>query len=155
MGKRTSKYKYKVQVLFSLVKLKYYLIIIQGINSHKMFYHSKSSKLTLKSLNWDIKTFFQIPKRLIIFIKLRLDLIILYAVRLKIYVLIYKSSCVLLKQLASYYSKRRKTSFEIRIACIVWFTSWTRKIGTRSIAPSYRLIAVCYTIYPVPIEIFR
>lgn len=85
-----------------------------------MFYHSKSSKLTLKSLTLRHKDFFfQIPKRLIIFIKLRLDLIILYAVRLKIYVLIYKSSCVLLKQLASYYSKRRKTSFEIRIACIV------------------------------------
>lgn len=120
VGKSTLKYKYKVQVLFSLVKLKYYLIIIQGINSNKMFYHSKSSKLTLKSLTLrHTDFFFQIPKRLIIFIKLRLDLIILYAVRLKIYVLIYKSSRVLLKQLASYYSKRRKTSFEIRIACIV------------------------------------
>lgn len=62
VGKSTLKNKYEVQVLFSLVKLKYYLIIIQGINSHKMFYHSKSSKLTLKSLNWDIKTFFHIHK---------------------------------------------------------------------------------------------
>lgn len=58
MGKRTLKYKYKVQVLFSLVKLKYYLIIIQGINSNKMFYHSKSSKLTLKSLTLRHKDFF-------------------------------------------------------------------------------------------------
>lgn len=154
VGKRTLKYKYKVQVLFSLVKLKYYLIIIQGINSNKMFYHSKSSKLTLKSLTLRHKDFFPDSKT-INHIKLWLDLVILYAVRLKIYVLIYKSFRVLLEQLASYYSKRRKTSFEIRIACIVWFTSWTRKIGTRSIAPSYRFIAVCYTIYPVPIVIFR
>lgn len=154
MGKSTLKYKYKVQVLFSLVKLKYYWIIIQGINSNKMFYHSKSSKLTLKSLTLRHEDFFPDSKT-INHIKLWLDLVILYAVRLKIYVLIYKSSRVLLKQLASYYSKRRKTSFEIRIACIVWFTSWTRKIGTRSIAPSYRFIAVCYTIYPVPIVIFR
>lgn len=37
VGKSTLKYKYEVQVLFSLVKLKYYLIIIQGINSSKCF----------------------------------------------------------------------------------------------------------------------
>lgn len=83
-----------------------------------MFYHSKSSKLTLKSLTLRHEDFFPDSKT-INHIKLRLDLIILYAVRLKIYVLIYKSFRVLLKQLASYYSKRRKTSFEIRIACIV------------------------------------
>lgn len=83
MGKRTSKYKYKVQVLFSLVKLKYYLIIIQGINSSKCFTTVKAvNYVTLKSLNWDIKTFFPDSKT-INHIKLRLDLIILYAVRLK------------------------------------------------------------------------
>lgn len=58
VGKSTLKYKYEVQVLFSLVKLKYYLIIIQGINSNKMFYHSKSSKSTLKSLTLRHKDFF-------------------------------------------------------------------------------------------------
>lgn len=58
VGKSTLKYKYEVQVLFSPVKLKYYLIIIQGINSNKMFYHSKSSKLTLKSLTLRHKDFF-------------------------------------------------------------------------------------------------
>lgn len=44
VGKSTLKYKYKVQVLFSLVKLKYYLIIIQGINSSKFF-------ITVKAVN--------------------------------------------------------------------------------------------------------
>lgn len=44
VGKRTLKYKYEVQVLFSLVKLKNYLIIIQGINSSKCF-------ITVKAVN--------------------------------------------------------------------------------------------------------
>lgn len=61
-----------------------------------MFYYSKSSKLIFKLLSWDIKIFF-LDFKMINYIKLRLDLIILYVVCLKIYVLIYKLFCVLLK----------------------------------------------------------
>lgn len=75
-----------------------------------MFYHSKSNKLTLKSLTEinqrDI--FFFADSKTINHIKPRLDFIILNAVHLKICVLIYKSFRVLLKQLANYFSKRRK-----------------------------------------------
>lgn len=61
-----------------------------------MFYYSKSSKLIFKLLILRYKDFF-LDFKMINYIKLRLDLIILYVVCLKIYVLIYKLFCVLLK----------------------------------------------------------
>lgn len=61
-----------------------------------MFYYSKSSKLIFKLLILRYEDFF-LDFKMINYIKLRLDLIILYVVCLKIYVLIYKLFCVLLK----------------------------------------------------------
>lgn len=61
-----------------------------------MFYYSKSSKLIFKLLILRYEDFF-LDFKMIIYIKLWLDLVIFYVVCLKIYVLIYKLFCVLLK----------------------------------------------------------
>lgn len=61
-----------------------------------MFYYSKSSKLIFKLLILRYEDFF-LDFKMINYIKLWLDLVIFYVVCLKIYVLIYKLFCVLLK----------------------------------------------------------